>query len=82
MADLGGRLGLVSDDRRALAVWTDTRGGTRASAKQDIARGLVAFNDPARLSDSSKTLLRVAALALVLLGLAVAVGLGLRGRRS
>jgi len=82
MADLGGRLGLVSDDRRAMAVWTDTRGGTRASAKRDIARGLIAFNDPARLSDGSKTLLRVAALVLVLLGVAVAVGLGLRGRRS
>lgn len=80
MADLGGRLGLVSDDRRAMAVWTDTRAGTRASAKQDVARGLVAFNDPARLSDGSKTLLRAAALVLVLLGVAVAVGLGLRDR--
>ncbi|MBA2349398.1 MAG: exo-alpha-sialidase [Solirubrobacterales bacterium] len=79
MADLGGRLGLVSDDRRALAVWTDTRAGTRISAKQDLARGLVAFNDPPRLSDSSKTLLRVSALALILVGLAVAIGLGVLG---
>lgn len=80
MADLGGRLGLVSDDRRAMAVWTDTRGGTRISAKQDLARGLVAFNDPARLSDATKTSLRVAAAALVLLGLAVGLLLGVRRR--
>ncbi len=82
MADLGGRLGLVSDDHRALAVWTDTRAGTRASAKQDLARGLVAFTDPARLSDGAKTLLRVAALVLILLGVAVFAGLGLRHRRT
>jgi len=82
LPDLGGRLGLISDAFRALAVWTDTRAGTPASGKQDIARGIVAFNDPARLSDTLTTLLRILALALVLVGAAVAVGLGVRSGRS
>ena len=34
--DLGSRLGLVSFDDVALPVWTDTRLGTQASARQDI----------------------------------------------
>lgn len=54
LADLGGRLALVSDDRRALAVWTDTRAGTQASNKQDLARAVVGFSDPARLSETAK----------------------------
>lgn len=82
LADLGGRLGLVADASRAMAVWTDTRAGTRASSKQDLARGIVAFNDPPRLSDTQETLLRVAALALVLVGLAIALLLGVRQRRA
>ena len=41
LPDLGSRLGLVSLQRRALAVWADTRGGTVASGKQDLARGVV-----------------------------------------
>lgn len=45
MPDLGSRLGLVSTDTRALAVWTDTRGGTEASNKQDLGRAVVAFSD-------------------------------------
>jgi hypothetical protein len=36
LADLGSRLGLVSDDGGALAVWSDTRAGTDASSKQDL----------------------------------------------
>ena len=71
LADLGSRLGLVSDDRRALAVWTDTRAGTRATNKQDLARAFVAFSAPERLSATAKDLLRYGGLALVLLGLVV-----------
>ena len=37
MAELGSRLALLSGDGGALAVWTDTRAGTRASGKQDLA---------------------------------------------
>jgi hypothetical protein len=36
LPDLGSRLGLVSDDGGATAVWTDTRAGTDASHKQDL----------------------------------------------
>jgi hypothetical protein len=43
LPDLGSRLGLASTDKRAMAVWTDTRAGTAASGKQDLALGFVAF---------------------------------------
>ncbi len=86
LADLGSRLALVSDDRRALAVWTDTRAGTQASNKQDLARAVVGFSDPARLSETAKGALRYGGLALTLLGLAAIVlalvGARTRSRRS
>ena len=37
LPDLGSRIGLVSDDSGLMAAWTDTRAGTEASNKQDIA---------------------------------------------
>ena len=77
LADLGGTLGLVSTNHRAMAVWTDTRAGTLVTLKQDIARAFVAFNTPDRISSGLKVVLRIAALALLLLGLAV---IGLLGR--
>ena len=70
LPDLGSRLALMSDDRRALAVWTDTRAGTRATNKQDLARAFIAFSAPARLSPLATAALRLGAVALVLLGLA------------
>jgi hypothetical protein len=76
LADLGGTLGLVSTPRRSVAAWTDTRAGTRLSLKQDIARAVVAFNQPERISGGLKAVLRIAAVALALLGLAVIVLLG------
>ena len=42
LPDLGSRLGLVSGEREALAVWSDTRAGTDASNKQDLVRAAVA----------------------------------------
>ena len=39
--DFGSRLGLSSLDRRSLAVWTDTRLGTRDTGRQDIAAAAV-----------------------------------------
>jgi hypothetical protein len=81
LADLGSRLAIVSTDPRAYAVWTDTRGGSLDTGKQDIARGVVAFNDPARLSGAAKTLLRVGGAALIFLAVFVAVILGARPRR-
>jgi hypothetical protein len=76
LADLGGTLGLVSYDRRALAVWADTRAGSTVTLKQDIARAAVAFNDPDRISPGLKTVLRIAAILLGLLGIIVIVLLG------
>ena len=43
MPDLGSRLGLLSTDRRAMAVWTDTRAGTEGSLKQDLSRAVLHF---------------------------------------
>ena len=80
MADLGSRLGLIANQSRSFAAWTDTRAGSLKTGKQDIARGLVAFSEPTRLSDAGKTLLRVGGAALILLGLAIAIGLGARRR--
>jgi hypothetical protein len=71
LPDLGSRLGLVSDERAALAVWTDTRAGTPATQKQDLASAAVAVRVTAPLSDAAELALRIAG------GLAVALGLGL-----
>ncbi len=64
MPDLGSRLGLVSTRDGALAVWTDTRGGTEASNKQDLARGVVRFSPASPL----RTPLRALGLVVGLLG--------------
>ena len=68
LADIGSRLGLLSTDTRAYAVWTDTRNGSVRTAKQDLARGVVAFNDPPRLSSGIENLLRIGGIVLILLG--------------
>ena len=81
---LGSRLALVSSDDRALAVWTDTRAGSVASNKQDLARAVVTVSDPSRLSPAAEDGLRYGGIALMLLGLGVLVAslLGLRSRRA
>lgn len=76
--DLGSRLGLISTSERALGVWTDTRGGTRVSGKQDLARGLAAFSPPEDLSGTLKTLLRVVGALLALTGVGLIVYAALR----
>lgn len=73
LPDLGSRLALISTDEAAYGVWTDTRNGSRQTAKQDLARGIVAFNDPPRLSSAAKTALVIGGVVLVLIGLAVAL---------
>jgi hypothetical protein len=73
MTDLGSRLGLVATDSRALAVWGDTRAGTRASNKQDLGRAVVAFSDPPRLSGALKWLLIIGGIAVLLAGVGVLV---------
>lgn len=73
LPDLGSRLGLVSTDARAMAVWSDTRAGTPASNKQDLARGVAAFSHPPRLADPLRWLLIVVGAVLALTGLVVLV---------
>ena len=74
LPDLGSRIGLLSADTRAYGVWADTRGGSVRTGKQDLARGVVGFNDPPRLSDGAELALRLGGVVLILLGIAAAVG--------
>ncbi|MEX2289771.1 MAG: sialidase family protein [Mycobacteriales bacterium] len=65
LTDLGSGLGLVSGDERALAVWTDTRAGTEASGKQDLARAVVVFQPPSALRGALPWLAGLVAVAAV-----------------
>jgi len=82
LPDLGSRLALVSGDRSALGLWTDTRAGTFATQKQDLAQAVMAVSEPARLSDTAEAALRYGGLAVGLAGLAlIAFVLTARRRR-
>jgi hypothetical protein len=74
MADLGSRLGLVSFDSGALAVWPDTREGTQASNKQNLASTLVQIHGGGRLGAWAGV---VTMLGVVILTAAAALILGL-----
>ncbi|MBW3649769.1 MAG: glycoside hydrolase, partial [Actinobacteria bacterium] len=76
LPDLGSRLALLSTESRTMAVWTDTRGGSEASGKQDLARAVVAFSPASPLRQP----LRVGGFVLLGLG-AVALVWGLIPRR-
>lgn len=78
---LGSRLALTSTDDRALAVWTDTRAGTVETNKQDLARAVVAFSEPERLSPTARDGLRYGGVVLMALGLGMLL-LGLLGAIS
>lgn len=65
MAELGNRLGMLSTDKGALAVWADTRSGQPEIRKQDLASALVVFLSP----DPLKEPLRIGGLALGGLGI-------------
>jgi hypothetical protein len=83
LPDLGSRIGLLSDARRALAVWADTRAGTQASGKQDIAAAMVVFSTRER-AIAGRTPLRIGGILAILAGLALLasalLGRGGRGR--
>lgn len=82
LPDMGSRLGLLSTNTHALAVWTDTRAGTRISLKQDLGSQLVVFAPPAGGWDPAlRDTLRYGGLAVVLAGLLLPVGWALRRRR-
>jgi hypothetical protein len=76
LPDLGSRLGLISGNDWALGVWADTRAGTPATQKQDIAEAAVAVRNPTRLPTVAQSALRYGGLALSLAGLVL---LGLMG---
>ncbi|MFN2537343.1 MAG: sialidase family protein [Mycobacteriales bacterium] len=80
LPDLGSRLGLVSDDSSAIAVWTDTRSGTIDSNKQDIGSARIVFERPA-VRTAAKYVLLGAGSALALFGL-ILLGLTLVARRE
>ncbi len=81
LPDLGSRLALISTDRAALGLWTDTRAGIPASQKQDLAEAAVAVSDPTRLSGTAKGVLRHGGLLVGLAGL-VLLGVALKPRRA
>jgi hypothetical protein len=68
LPDLGSRLALVSDDRQALPLWTDTRAGTPATQKQDLAMASATFSKPPGASPAESGL-RYGGLGLGLTGL-------------
>ncbi|MGI8426885.1 MAG: hypothetical protein ACR2FO_06600 [Actinomycetota bacterium] len=78
MPDLGSRLGLVSTDTSTLAVWTDTRGGTEASNKQDLGRAVVAFSKESPARDP----LRIGGPILIIVGLVILMMWAAGGRRK
>lgn len=83
LPDLGSRLAMVSGDRSAMALWTDTRAGTPATQKQDLAQAVVAVSDPEQLSDTAEAVLRYGGFALIAAGLvALLLALRPRGRRG
>ncbi len=71
LPDLGSRLGLISTEQGALAVWTDTRAGTPETQKQDLAKAVAAMAEPEGLSEPVEAGLRYGGLALALGGLGV-----------
>lgn len=82
LPDLGSRLGLVSTESRALGVWTDTRAGTEASNKQDLARGVAEVIEPKGLSPASERNVRAAGAASATAGLTVLGSWFVTRRRS
>ena len=82
LPDLGSRLGLVTGDDRAVAVWTDTRAGTVDSNKQDLARAVAVFPPPDPARDLAAGVLRYGGVLLVVAGLALALLAVQRRRRS
>jgi len=75
LPDLGSRLGLVSTEEGALAVWPDTTAGTELTQKQFLASAIVQVPAPA---GSSVWLRRVGLVVIV----STVVGLGLATARS
>ncbi len=74
LPDLGSRLALISGNRAALGLWTDTRAGIAATQKQDLAEAAVAVSDPPRLSGAAKGALLYGGMLAGLVGLGLLAG--------
>lgn len=81
LPDLGSRLGLLSTNRAALGLWTDTRAGVPETQKQDLAQAAVAITAPEQLSAGVEGALRYGGLAMCLAGLAL-LAVAIRRRRT
>ncbi|MDQ3871086.1 MAG: glycoside hydrolase [Chloroflexota bacterium] len=82
MPDLGNRLAMLSGDSEAFAVWSDTRAGTVASNKQDIAGARVTFRERGPRG-AARFGLRYGGLGIALVGISLlASSLRLRAMRA
>lgn len=79
LADLGSHIGLASDSSAILTAWTDTRAGTIASNKQDIAFAEAAVTQTRHLSSAARSGLRYGGIALLLGALALLARTRVRG---
>ena len=82
LPDLGSRLGLLSTDQAALAVWTDTRAGTPETQKQDLAKAVAAITKPEGLPGPVDAGLRYGGVVLILTGVGLLALLWRPRRRS
>ncbi len=81
LPDLGSRIAVLSRRAGALGVWTDTRAGSEASGKQDIAAAVVTMTDRERPVAARGALRWGGALA-ILLGAGLLAAIVLAGRRG
>lgn len=72
LIEFGSRLGLVSDDSRALAAWTDTSNTRRGIKAQDIMATEIDFPG----GSGPSAVIRWVGLGLAVLGVVTAVGIG------
>ncbi len=82
LPDLGSRLALASEREAVLAAWTDTRAGTVASNKQDIAFARAPVGRTGGLSTTVRALIRGVGIALLLGALALLAAPRIRRARS
>jgi hypothetical protein len=80
MADVGSRIGLLPGPARTMVVWADTRAGTQATGKQDIAAAVATFSTGER-PIAARGPLRAGGVAAVVIGLALIVFALLARRR-
>lgn len=79
MPDLGSRIGVLAGPVQSIAVWADTRAGTQASGKQDIAAAIAVFSERDR-AVQGRTPLRIGGIAALVVGVALFAGAMLRRR--